>query len=203
MVPNIPVGFANVVYHFSCAGVAHTMSTSHGIFLDEADPDLAAATLSAILKNGPLSSMGRLSNTYTYNGLTLTANQGTGPMFIVEHPDAAAGTMIAQCVPPNCSLLIAKRTSFLGRHYRGRLFFPAGTIPESEVSTAGIIDAGVLAGHKVTFDEWLADLEDAIYPMYLFHQFDSDDPSPVLIQPTKVQELVCAPLLATQRNRMR
>lgn len=203
MVPNIPPGFANVTYHFTALGVSHSISTSHGIFLDESNTGLAAATISVHFKNGLMQDGARLSNTYSYLGLTLVANQGSGPMFIEEFSDPEPGTMIAQCLPPNCSLLVTKRTNFIGRHYRGRMFFPGGFMPESEVSTAGIVDTGVLAGHAVTLTAWLADLETSTYPMYLFHQYDDADPTPVLVQPTKVTSLVCAPLIATQRNRMR
>lgn len=202
-VPFIPEEFANVTHHFTCTGVAHSISTSYGVFVGEQALGLVASFLNSLFKASLMQDGARLSTVYTYTGLTMISGNVTGPHTITEQPDSLAGTMIAQVLPPNCALLVTKRTALLGRRYRGRMFFPGGYLPESEVSSAGIIDPAVLSGHAVTLDEWLQDLEDSLNPMYLLHQFDPDDPESTPVLPTKVTQLQAAPLIATQRNRMR
>lgn len=107
------------------------------------------------------------------------------------------GAVSAATLPSNCAVLVRKRTTFRGRAYQGRNYWP-GFIAAPDVNEIGRIDAADLGGLQTAFEGWFSDLDAAGTPLYILH----DETSPAA-SPTPVATIEVDGLIATQRRRMR
>jgi len=127
---------------------------------------------------------------------------GTNEHSLLE-PLAEAGTGGTGVLPSNCSLLVRKNTSFAGRAFRGRMYWPS-MLAEGDVDINGIIDGAVvtaLQGHFDTlFDDYLDSIPGAV-PSLLHDKVTDDVLDPTLATP--LTSLTVQPKIATQRRRMR
>lgn len=202
MEPYVPGGYATCRFRYTCAGVPKVMGTTLGVLVEPLDPDDVVEEMyiswnAHIVKDGA-----RLGNAYTFQGVTLTMAHDFTADTIHEWNDPVVGSQGSPNVPPNCAILVAKRTAFIGRHYRGRMFLPAGHGVESEITDQGTLAGAIVTGMNNDFDSLLGAMGvDSINPV-LFHQYD-----PVLLQepldPTPITALHVQSLLATQRRRLR
>lgn len=107
------------------------------------------------------------------------------------------GTKTTQHIPPlNTSLLVRKRSTLIGRRYRGRMYLPVLSIDEGVISPLGIISSAPFNAYDVivheTTDNWLASIN--FTPVILHH-----DETP----PTDISSFSLQPTVVTQRRRLR
>lgn len=110
------------------------------------------------------------------------------------------GTGNFDACSPNVSWPIHKTTNLAGRRMRGRIAFPAGFLPESEVSDAGAVDNTFRTTNQTLFNQLLLAMTTAGYPMYLLHAASTLSATPA---PTPVISLLADGLVGTQRKRLR
>jgi hypothetical protein len=122
--------------------------------------------------------------------------------------NSGVGTNSAASPPPNVALLVKKVTQFAGRANRGRLYLPWG-ISEENINEAGVVESGARAGAQGRFDNWLAALDLAHYPLVIanrVYDLPWDDPERVLVAThigKNVTALIVDQLVGTQRRRLR
>lgn len=113
-----------------------------------------------------------------------------------------AGTGGTGVLPSNCSLLVGKETSFAGRKYRGRMYWPS-MLATGAVDINGMVDPTVLAALQGHFTSLFADLQlDPSAQPVLLH----DKVTAGVLDPTAATPLTAftvKPKIGTQRRRMR
>jgi hypothetical protein len=192
----IPIGYANLRFTFSCAGVTDEMGFSVGCAPDPGKgPEVLAeeawtAFAIQIWKGGT-----GASDQYIFTGVTATIMSITGPV-VSNFISPSEGTLVNAVVPPNCCLLISKNTAVGGRKGRGRLFMVAGVLFETEVDAAGRISAATVLAHNDSWETFQTSMDLDGNPMVLLH-------SDGLTTPTPISSFTTSNLLATQRRRMR
>lgn len=138
-----------------------------------------------------------LTPTGSFTRVRVSHGQDGSEDVVYDMPMAAAGTGNINTLPPNCAVLVHKRTQRGGRRGRGRLFIP-WCVSEGNVGENGVIDSSVVATLQTTLTGWFVDLEARGVPMYLLHQDGQTSPG----LPTKVTSLAVDPLISTQRRRL-
>lgn len=202
IVPYIPSGYGNARLKFSCSGVAKVIGTSVGVFHDTKSPQDVATAYALAFDDLVIKDGARLGNSYTFLGVDYYATISPGNVILATHGMATVGTQGSPVCPPQCSLLVQKRTLFTGRANRGRGFYPGGMLIESEVSDAGVILAGVISGMTLDFEAWRAEMASDGEPMALLHMYDDADPSGGDL-PSLITQMLPQGLIATQRRRLR
>lgn len=121
----------------------------------------------------------------------------TGPIYTwvgdIDGTDAGA------LLPPNCAVLVQKRTGLGGRMNRGRMYLPGISSIDGQIDSGGNILPGGVAPVQSAVDAFFTFLNTSaglgtMTPV-LLHSASSD--------PTPVASFVVADRLATQRRRMR
>jgi hypothetical protein len=121
---------------------------------------------------------------------------GEDQVFISDIP-TGRGTVTQTSFPPNCAVLVHKRTARGGRRGRGRLFWP-WTVQEGQVEENGSIQTSSLTQQQTAANATLTALTANFVPMVLLH-------SPGLTTaglPNLVTQLIVDPLISTQRRRL-
>lgn len=209
MEPYIPSDYGNARLKFTCTGVPRVMGSSLGIFVDGGSASGVADFVSDGFVEHVIQDGARLGNSWNFIGVDFYYTVSPGSVILYEHVASVAGTQGSPNCPPNCSLLVQKRTLFTGRKNRGRGFFPAGMLVESEVSDAGFISSGVMDGMTADFEAWYDTFAPSSYTPVLLHQFGTyvnSEGETVTVSssiPTPLSALVPQSLIATQRRRLR
>lgn len=199
---SIPVGFANTRFRFSCAGVDHQMgfSMGHAVTVAAEALDIVGITTSFI--DHVLDGGSGMSSAYTFVGTTSifgVVEEGDG---LYENPENLAGTFGPSACPPNCAILVQKKTGLAGRKNRGRCFVPPFSVLEGDFDAAGRMTGAIATGVTGLYEAWRDEAETEGYAFHLLHQYD-DEAIGTPPAPTPIINLAVSPLLATQRNRMR
>jgi hypothetical protein len=123
------------------------------------------------------------------------------PSIVISTNTPRPGERTTGSLPPNCAVLLQKRTGLGGRKNRGRLYMPH-SVPEGAVNEAGIIDSVWVATHNTQAAIWMDRLTNGggtstPTPMVVLHSLPSDP------LPTPVTQLIAQSTLATQRRRLR
>lgn len=194
------VGIAR--YKFTCVGVPHVMGFSSGhLFTDPIAPDpaldLGVRFATTVLDNG-----GGMGTQWTFSGVDLIIEQVSGPPLAYEWSTAVVGTLSVNSAPPNCSMLIQKRTGNAGRNMRGRIFMPPAMIFDADIDAAGNMGGTLVAAHQLLWTEWLTESSSAGVALMLIHLYDPELSEPT-VAPTPITQLVVQSKLATQRRRLR
>jgi len=131
---------------------------------------------------------------WTYQGVDVTMMGDTGP---IGGSWAASwqGATTIQGVPPNCCVLVQKRTARGGRKGRGRNFWPVIWVPEADVTALGELGDVMRGDLQNRFNVALTLQNQTNFPAALLH---SDGTTP-----NQVNSLTVSGLLATQRRRLR
>lgn len=194
----IPPGFAQVFFRFTCTGDNEEMLTSLGVRTVGSPPDpqdLADEMVGSWLDAFPASD---LANTYVFRGSRVYIGQDGDPL-VAESTVATAGTGSNASLPNNCAILVQKRSLLGGRRNRGRMFIPAGYLPEIGVDQAGVIAGGTLGTLQGNINDLLANIVSTgvlVDQAVILH---SSAPS----APTPITTLTVASKIGTQRTRMR
>jgi len=122
--------------------------------------------------------------------MTLGGNLLAGFATIGVAGSASGGTM-----PSNVALLVRKRTAFVGRKYRGRMYIPPFALASANVDRLGTVSATPLATLTTRFNALYDLLNTSPYATTLLH---ADGSSPTFVTEFQVQATV-----ATQRRRLR
>lgn len=121
----------------------------------------------------------------------------TGPTYF--HSGTAIGADGGQLAPPNCAILVQKRSTLGGRRGRGRCFLPGISSISGSLDSGGNFstgDANEIAAAMTQLGEDLQ-TDTTIGPVIpvLLHS-DATAPSTIV-------QYTCSPKLATQRRRLR
>jgi hypothetical protein len=198
-----PSGHASVIESLRLVGDAVDHAVTFGIKINEAAPPTTAELLEVLGSAFNTHVMATMPSQYTHvnTHLEWSVLAPPAPQLIGDRPSDTAGTNpLGNLIPQNSAYLVRKNTALGGRRNRGRMYLPG--VPESLVS-----DAGVLTPVRVTevtnaLEAWRAALvaSVAIEEMVILHATSLLSPTPA---PTPVTSLVCQPLIATQRRRLR
>jgi hypothetical protein len=134
------------------------------------------------------------SSEVTLREIRMQYNDGIAMQLYTKNA-ASIGTGGTGVLPSNCSVLVKKLTGVGGRQNQGRNFWPS-MVAEGSVDARGLINAATVTAFQNAFNAVWTDLSTPA---------DSD---PVilhssLLTPTLLIGLAVAPLIATQRRRMR
>lgn len=193
----IPDGDAVVAHAWLSTGDAELMISTHGLnpSIPEMDAEnMADAVVNARAVANPFSG-DNLCTSWTYRGFTLYKKVGAGSV-VVERPVLFAGTNASETCPVNCSMLVQKRTGLGGRRLRGRMYLPAGFLPQNQVDNNGFITSLWSGQLQTDLTSYLENLVLQLCPMAIHHSTPPFDG-------TMVTQLAVQPLIATQRRRLR
>lgn len=192
----IPEGYFNTRYIFTCQGVTEEMSFAIG---GQAAPGDSASLIAFNCYDSALttiipSAAGILLG-WTFVG-TQTTRTIAGEPQVGEWNGPLAGTGVGDGVIVNSAVLVKKTTASGGRKNRGRCYVPPYGENNGDIDTAG----NMLPAHRdalqSNWEAFNAALSDNGVPPWLLHS------DPVAV-PTPIQSFVVQGLLATQRRRMR
>jgi hypothetical protein len=131
----------------------------------------------------------------------LTGRSGPETASVVwETQRDVPGTYAGACIPPNCALLIQKRTQLGGKRFRGRMYIPGA--PEVQIQANGNLDPVYLAQVVQQMNQLYVALAgvNLVGELALFHK---TTPLQDAIPPTQITSLTVAGKIATQRRRLR
>lgn len=196
MTLNLPVGYANTRFRFSLSGIVDEMSFSVacGPQADFGPADIAA-DMDTAFTSTDLNDPTVMFTGWTYLGVATTLMTGTGPMHEIRG-NVIVGTASGSTPPPNCSLLVAKRTNTGGRSGRGRLYQPICNISETNITSQGDLLGATYAGFVGLYDAFYDAIIAAGRAPCLLHSNPLATPSPIVA--FEVQQRI-----ATQRRRLR
>lgn len=194
----IPSPWIKVLQRFQHASGGDVLSVTYGIqftgssraaAVTEADTDFRAAWGSRLdTQVSFLPAWG-----YGYVASDPELNQ-----FISTLPNAA-GTASISSFPPNVALSLRKRTAFVGRKYRGRLFLPY-MCDETGADEIGVVLAGLKTTINTQAASWLSNADGGsnYTGLWLLHE----ETGATEIVPTRITSLDVGPVVVTQRRRL-
>lgn len=192
----IPDGFGLMSWHTLTTGDPEEMIWTMGLGIDEAAsvsglPELGRDAWDDQLK--PLT-----SSVVTLVRVRLrTGPAPTGPTY--EIAASIAGTQGGSLPPPNCAVLIQKRSSLGGRANRGRAYLPGISSISGSLDSGGNFGSTPALAVSSAMDAMQNQMAtDATFGPVSFVILHS-----AVGAPTPITEFVCPPKLATQRRRLR
>lgn len=202
----IPEGFGNSVWKWTVVGRANPVSTTMGYSpgTSSVDPSAHATAICAalIVSSGPCWS-NEMNSKYTFQGVECIYNDaGTMVGGSSSQPPVAGAATEANALMIGNSWLIQKKTGLVGKHFRGRFYFPYMNGDEATVDYLGNVGPSQVTQIQASFDQFLSDVVSAtesIIPNLLHHQPEVGSP-PV---PTVITSFNASSKVATQRRRLR
>lgn len=194
----VPPGFASVRVIFGLDGKPDPMMVTFGVRLTAgvSDPEDVADEihLDWVAAFAPA----ELDANYAVVGVSVTLGQDGGPGPTGDNTTRSGGARAGSAPPPNCCVLVRKRTALGGRRNRGRMYLPAGYLLEGDVDENGGIAAGALTTLQASTDAFrVAVLGGTNYDaMVILHS--AAPTTPTVITSTPVDNTI-----ATQRQRLR
>jgi len=196
----IQPGVANVSVEMQQAGLNRPAFITFGVDPTSGDPNAVASTIGGAIANAT-SLISIMDSTVTFKSVTVRLGQDGSPPLVGVHPMASTGTGGAlSTLPPNCAVLIHKRTALGGRRGRGRMYLP-WAVQEASVDEAGIIQAANVTQIQTAVSNFLSVLATANTPMMVLHDVGVDPTKPVPAA-TPVTSLTVDNLISTQRRRL-
>jgi hypothetical protein len=194
-----PPGFAAVSLKFVLSGFARPAYCTFGVGGTIADEDELAQRMVQAWITGTPAPNSRLEGTVTMSEATVRVGQDGGEDTVGIATNATGGgtSGATAYVPPNCAVLVHKRSARGGRRGRGRLFIP-WYVPEGAVDERGTITGSDLTATQSAMNSLLGNLSTLLNPMVILHQPGSSDAG----VPTPVTALTVDPLISTQRRRL-
>lgn len=202
MVPYVPVNFAVARFLFTCVGLDHLCGFSMGYTHGIDSPPSPAASISETFKSDVLDDGAGMGTPWTYMGLVLTVSHDPDPPTVVEYPDSVTGTLSPNPSPPNCAMIVQKKTGIGGRRYRGRAFVPPAMLNDADVDPAGNLAAGLATAHTVLWETWRESTSAINLVPVLVHQY-AVGVTTGRVAPTEITAFQVAGKIGTQRRRLR
>lgn len=128
------------------------------------------------------------TETYVMAGGVLTYDLDSTP--IVGTKAGSSGT------PINTSVIVKKDTGIVGKRYRGRIMLPNMTVPEANISQAGIIDSTGLATIQGQYTAANTAMQASVCPQVLGHSTSE-------VLPTFINLLTVNPKMGSMPHRIR
>jgi hypothetical protein len=126
-----------------------------------------------------------------------------GPVYQVAL--SHVGTQVLNpTLPQNSAHLVRKNTTAGGRRNRGRFYLPG--VNEGGVNDVGVLDQSQITATNTALTNFLAECfipAELFEGMVVLHSYLAGTPSGEQMAPTPVASLVCQPVIATQRRRLR
>lgn len=197
-----PVGYAEASLWFRLAGDPEEQAITIGINPDASfGPTyngLAETVYDSFVGTDLLFSIAAISSTLSAVRCDVTISTDETPSVLQDsHSQVTAGTRTSSPPPSNCALFVRKTTGFLGRRYKGRMYFPAGFLIADQVSAIGAIDpSSGLPTLQTRANATYNALVENLVPPVLLH-------SVAPFTPTPIQTFAVQPVIATQRRRLR
>jgi hypothetical protein len=180
----IPPGFGSAAFVLEGGVGTQPFITTLGVDLTDAGGDyvLAADTLFSAYAAAFIEST---SNVLTLARVILSVGQDGGDQPTVESSlPPAAGEASGDFAPLSVAMLLNKKTSFLGRKGRGRMFIP-GVIKDNMVDISGRVGTSTIDAFEPILDLFLAALADPgvegipSLPAVLLHSTATPPPTPI------------------------
>lgn len=201
----IPEGFGEATATWQVAGRANPISVTMGYQALgglQTPTENAQAIYDALTDANCFCDAGRMYNVFTFTGVTVHENVGGS---IVG--GASAGSVVGTFDPGgnspmiiSSSLVVGKRSPFIGRHYQGRMYMPFMAFGENAVDLLGNILGSAVSIAQTAAGLLITGMVAGNVPMYLLHYSVPVGPT---IPPTEVTSLVVSSKVGTQRRRIR
>lgn len=125
---------------------------------------------------------------------------GPLPYTVLEDTTTELGTGTAAVYsPPAVSLIVSKKTAFIGRQHRGRVYLPG--VPETLVDDSGLLDATYVSDVQTLFNALFTSInaDASVAQLELFH----DSETPGALAPTPLSSFLVRNVVGTMRPRQR
>jgi hypothetical protein len=192
---NVPVGFGLATLRWQCDGDPEPQVTTFGFDnLASAPYSTSPTRWNTALQAAALVNNANMLSGWTWLGVWVDEQTNTG--FIrYEFNTTVPGSAVGGALPTNCALLVQKTTALGGRKYKGRGYWPAAYLTETNIDTRGTIAGAQRTSLQNAMNSLLTALgTNNIRPM-LLHS-GPEVPTPII-------GLGVAGVIATQRRRMR
>lgn len=192
----IPAGFAQVAYATLTSGDSEEMLWTCG--LDVSGGGTSDALLADLKTAWDDNLLPITSSVVTLSRIMLKYGPvSTGPAF--ELPGGELGTDGGALQPPNCAVLVQKRTIMGGRKGRGRVYLPGISSVSGGLDSAGNFTQAKADDVTAAMEGWRTDITAGD---------TGPGATPVLLHsdattPDEIVAFTCVPKLATQRRRLR
>jgi hypothetical protein len=192
----IPTGYGLAVMKWSMTGKSNTMSSTIGYAGSITPPEDCAQAIYDRLVDGSFGDASLMGNNFTFLGVTVYQNVG-GVLEGAAAETPVPGTFTTIATPPtNSSLLYTKRSTLVGRKYRGRGYVPNCFFSELDFDNMGNMGPGIIATWQSmvgVFEDGMTD--GSIAQGYILHT-DATVPTPISGFTARLK-------VATQRRRLR
>jgi len=189
-------GFADISVWFTHSTDPRPAAITFGVASDGKDANQVwSAVLGALGQTGSI--LTKMPTTVKVSRIRVSYGTDGDEDEVYDMPAAAAGTTALSQLPPNCAVLVHKRTQRGGRRGRGRIFLPwfGG---ETKVNDNGTLDSAELVAMNTCVNAFYTDLSARGVPMFLLHQPGLSAPG----LPTAVTSLAVDPVISSQRRRL-
>lgn len=198
-----PPGFAMCSYELKHSLMSRSAFITFGLDPSATDPTAVATTVrAAFMQPGSLFSI--LDTQCTLQNTRVALGTDGGEDLVGSDPTTGACTKALTSLPPNCAVLVHKRTARGGRRGRGRMYLP-WAINASSVTEGGVLTPADQLVIQTAVSVWLSGIASGAGPVVLLHRPSSPDiqgPPTTPGSPNTVTSLVVDPLIATQRRRL-
>lgn len=199
--PTAP-GFADCSYELRHSSMSRTAFVTFGIDNTDTDPtSLATAVMGCFGSTGSLFACLDASVTLIRTRVSLGTDGGEDIVGVNTQPVAC--TFGGPAAPPNCAVLVHKRTARGGRRGRGRMYLPWAAA-STTLTEAGGVSAADVTRVQNSVNAWMAALMAGPGPLVLLHRPSNPGTAHPTTPgvPNNVTSMSVDSLIATQRRRL-
>lgn len=191
-----PPGFADVAVELTLASFNRSSYLTFGVDPVDTDPLLVATSISAAIQAaGSLKSV--IDSDVTITSIHVALGTDGGEDLSADFATTIVGGAALTGPPPNCAVLVHKRSARGGRRGRGRLFLP-WAIAEGNIDEKGALTAPSITAMNAAMAAFLTALQTNNVRMVLLHRPGKTTAGP----PDNVTSLQTDPIIGTQRRRL-
>lgn len=204
MAKNVPPGYDDVTWVFTCSGSTKEVTWSCGYKWNSSPPTPAETaediyTWSTDTGTSPFKASLMLQD-WAFEGVSVSRGTSTGPLVgqYFAHLQGTAGQL---SVPMNSAILMRKNSASGGRAYRGRAFLPPIWVGEAHIDVGGNIEGAYVASVQSYMDNLFErpSSETLGGKWFLYHTILDG----VSLGPTELTSWSVQSKIATQRRRLR
>ncbi len=198
----IPGMFGQVIHQLRLNGDPEPMVVTYGVQLSEQFANAPLQSVDGLHDIFHTAFKDNVSSQYTLYQTEIRWNDAVNlDLRVTLHVEPKQMTGTGPAVPQNTAALVKKLSALAGRRNRGRFYMPG--ISEADIDSVGTITPSLVAGINGLLATWLANIETvaagAFFGMFILHSSGLTATGP----PTKVNQLLLDPRVATQRTRLR